>query len=101
MRLEAVALDDDTQSPMRQIDSTDCLTAGADPDLWLEAEDAWVAHNAEVAGGTLKPSCSSWYVGANIPGKPRVFLPYMGGFPAYIDKCNAVAAGGYDGFALA
>ena len=66
-----------------------------------DAEDAWVIHNEEVSGKTLKPSCSSWYVGANIPGKPRVFLPYFGGFPAYIEKCNEVRAKGYDGFALA
>ena len=66
-----------------------------------EAEDAWVVHNEEVSGKTLKPACSSWYVGANIPGKPRVFLPYFGGFPAYIEKCNEVVANGYEGFALA
>jgi cyclohexanone monooxygenase len=65
-----------------------------------EAEVAWGIHNAEVAGNTLKPSCSSWYVGANIPGKPRVFLPYMGGFPTYIEKCNEVVRNGYDGFVL-
>jgi cyclohexanone monooxygenase len=64
------------------------------------AEDAWVVHNEEVSGKTLKPACSSWYVGANIPGKPRVFLPYFGGFPAYIEKCNDVAKGGYEGFRL-
>ena len=65
------------------------------------AEDAWVVHNEEVSGKTLKPACGSWYVGANIPGKPRVFLPYFGGFPAYIEKCNEVVAKGYEGFALA
>ena len=64
------------------------------------AEDAWVAHNAEVAGGTLFPSCNSWYVGANIPGKPRVVMPYTGGFPAYVERCEAIAARGYEGFAL-
>lgn len=65
------------------------------------AEDAWVVHNEEVSGNTLKPACGSWYVGANIPGKPRVFLPYFGGFPAYIEKCNDVVAKGYEGFSLA
>jgi cyclohexanone monooxygenase len=65
-----------------------------------EAEAAWVAHNAEVAGGTLFPHCNSWYIGANIPGKPRVFMPYIGGFPAYVQKCDAVAANGYEGFTL-
>jgi len=50
---------------------------------------------------TLYPSANSWYVGANIPGKLRMFLPYIGGYPAYVQKCNAVAASGYEGFTLA
>lgn len=66
----------------------------------IDAEEAWVAHNEEVSGRTLKPSCGSWYVGANIPGKARVFLPYMGGFPAYIEKCDEVVRNAYEGFAL-
>src|SRR5436190_1899249 len=65
-----------------------------------EAEEAWVGHVGEQAGGTLRSSCSSWYVGANIPGKPRVFMPYIGGFPAYIERCEAVVKAGYEGFAL-
>jgi cyclohexanone monooxygenase len=65
-----------------------------------EAEDAWVEHVNEVAGMTLYPTCNSWYLGANVPGKPRVFMPYLG-FPPYVEKCNEVAAKGYDGFALA
>ena len=65
-----------------------------------EAEDAWVDHVNEVAAGTLVNSCSSWYLGANIPGKQRVFMPYIGGFPPYVEKCNEVAAKGYEGFAL-
>ena len=65
------------------------------------AEESWVAHAGEVAGGSLRSTCSSWYVGANIPGKPRVFMPYIGGFPAYVEKCQAVAANNYEGFALA
>jgi cyclohexanone monooxygenase len=63
------------------------------------AEDAWVEHVKEVADATLFPSCNSWYVGANVPGKPRVFMPYLG-FPAYVAKCEQVAADGYEGFAL-
>jgi cyclohexanone monooxygenase len=63
------------------------------------AEDAWVAHVNEVAGATLFPSCNSWYLGANIPGKPRVFMPYLG-FPAYVQKCAEVAAAGYQSFAV-
>ncbi len=65
-----------------------------------EAEDAWVAHVNEVADATLYPSCNSWYIGANIPGKPRVFMPYLG-FPAYVQKCEEVVARGYEGFAVA
>jgi hypothetical protein len=66
-----------------------------------EAEESWVAHVREVAGGSLRSTCSSWYIGANVPGKPRVFMPYIGGFPAYAQKCDAVAANGYEGFAIA
>ena len=46
--------------------------------------------SARSAGSTLRSTCSSWYLGANIPGKPRVFMPYIGGFPAYIERCEAV-----------
>jgi cyclohexanone monooxygenase len=53
----------------------------------------------EIAAGTLFPTANSWYLGANVPGKPRVFMPYIG-FPPYVDKCNEVAASGYSGFAL-
>jgi cyclohexanone monooxygenase len=62
------------------------------------AEDAWVQHNNEVADRTLYPLANSWYVGANIPGKPRVFMPYVGGVTAYKKKCDEVAANGYEGF---
>jgi cyclohexanone monooxygenase len=65
----------------------------------VEAEDAWVEHVNEVAGETLFPSRNSWYLGANVPGKPRVFMPYLG-FPPYVEKCNEVAAKGYEGFSL-
>jgi cation diffusion facilitator CzcD-associated flavoprotein CzcO len=63
------------------------------------AEDAWVGHVNDVASLTVYPSCNSWYLGANVPGKPRVFMPYIG-FPTYVAKCNEVAAKGYEGFAL-
>ena len=59
-----------------------------------------MAHNREVAGNTLRSTCSSWYVGANVPGKPRVFMPYIGGFPVYIEKCRDVAGKGYEGFVV-
>jgi cyclohexanone monooxygenase len=66
-----------------------------------QAEDEWGAHSADLAGRTLRYSCGSWYLGANIPGKPRVFMPYIGGFPRYIQRCNEIAANGYEGFMLA
>lgn len=66
----------------------------------LQFEDAWVEHVTEVSKVSLRSTCSSWYVGANIPGRPRVFMPYIGGFPVYVQKCNEVATNGYEGFAL-
>jgi cyclohexanone monooxygenase len=63
------------------------------------AEDAWVDHVNAVASETLFYTCNSWYLGANVPGKPRVFMPYIG-VPPYVEKCDAVAAGGYIGFTL-
>jgi cyclohexanone monooxygenase len=65
-----------------------------------QAEDAWVAHVGAVAGKSLRSVCNSWYIGANVPGKARVFMPYIGGFPAYVRQCDEVAANGYQGFAL-
>ena len=65
------------------------------------AEEAWIAHTQEVAYSTLFPLADSWYVGANIPGKARVFSPYVGGVGRYRDKCDEVAANWYEGFALA
>jgi len=64
------------------------------------AEGDWVRHVNEVAEATLYPLANSWYLGANIPGKPRVFMPYVGGFHVYKQKCDAVAANSYDGFAM-
>lgn len=66
-----------------------------------EATDKWVAHVNEAAAATLLPmASSSWYLGANVPGKPRVFMPYAGGFARYTAICDDVAQGGYRGFAL-
>src|SRR4051812_28013521 len=64
------------------------------------AEDKWVAHVNEVAYTTLYPQANSWYMGANIPGKPRIFMPYIGGVGPYRQICNDVAAKGYEGFAM-
>ena len=63
------------------------------------AQEQWVAHVNEVGDTSLYPNCNSWYLGANIPGKPRVFMPYLG-FPPYAEKCQEVVDKGYEGFAL-
>ncbi len=66
-----------------------------------EAQEAWVAHVAEIADFTLVSKANSWYMGANVPGKPRVFMPYLGGVGPYRQQCDEIAAAGYRGFALA
>ncbi len=64
-----------------------------------DACDRWVEHVNDVANATLMPQAGhSWYLGANVPGKPRVFMPYAGGMPAYRRICDEVAARGYEGF---
>jgi cyclohexanone monooxygenase len=65
-----------------------------------DAEEKWVAHVNEVAYTTLYPQANSWYMGANIPGKPQIFMPYIGGVGVYRQICNDVAAKGYEGFAM-
>jgi cyclohexanone monooxygenase len=65
-----------------------------------QAEDDWVVHVNEVAHGTLYPQANSWYMGANIPGKPRIFMPYIGGVGVYRQICDDVAAKGYEGFTM-
>jgi cyclohexanone monooxygenase len=68
-----------------------------------EAQDRWVDHVNEIVGMTLMTSANSWYMGANIAGKPRTFLPYLGpeGIGGYRRKCDEVAARNYEGFQLA
>ncbi|MGI9414784.1 MAG: flavin-containing monooxygenase [Hyphomicrobiales bacterium] len=63
-----------------------------------DAETRWVDHVNEVASGTLFIEADSWYMGANVPGKPRGFMPYIGGAHKYRARCDQVAADGYDGF---
>jgi cyclohexanone monooxygenase len=63
------------------------------------AQEHWVAHVNTVADRTLFPSCNSWYLGANVPGKPRVFMP-LPGHPGYVQRCQTIAAAGYVGFEL-
>jgi cyclohexanone monooxygenase len=69
-------------------------------DPTVDAEDDWVQHVHDIASFTLFPMANSWYVGANIPGKPRVFMPYIGGVAMYRQKCDDVVAKGYEGFEL-
>jgi len=84
---------------------TDCLVhsreSGADVvEATAPAETEWVAHVNDVAAETLFPRANSWYMGANVPGKPQVFMPYIGGVGPYRVKCEEVAADGYPGFAF-
>jgi cyclohexanone monooxygenase len=73
----------------------DCIEAT------VEAENRWVQHVHDVGHATLFPLCpNSWYVGANVPGKPRVFTPYIGGVAVYRQTCDQIAANDYEGFAL-
>ena len=64
------------------------------------AEEEWVAYVNAIADMTLYPTCNSWYLGANIPGKPRVFMPHVG-FPNYVQRCKEVVNNNYQGFELA
>ncbi|CAF3762650.1 unnamed protein product [Rotaria sp. Silwood1] len=67
----------------------------------LEAENAWINHVNEVSNMTLYPTVQSWYTGANIEGKPRIFMPYAGGLNVYRQKCKEIADNGYQGFTFA
>jgi hypothetical protein len=68
-----------------------------------KAQEQWGSHVNEIVNGTLMPRANSWYMSANIAGKPRAFLPYLGpeGVGGYRRKCDEVAAEGYAGFTLA
>jgi hypothetical protein len=66
----------------------------------LAAEDVWVEYVNTVANYTLYPLANSWYLGANIPGKPRIFMPYVGGAGNYRLKCQEISEKGYEGFIL-
>jgi cation diffusion facilitator CzcD-associated flavoprotein CzcO len=67
-----------------------------------EASALWVEEVRRLAEGTARTAenCSSWYLGANVPGKKRVYMPYSGGLPTYRRRCEEVAAAGYDGFVV-
>lgn len=77
------------------LQEADCNVIDADP----EAEAKWVAQVNEISAMTLYPTVDSWYVGANVPGKPRVFIPYAGGVGEYRKIAAKVAEEGYRGFA--
>ena len=84
---------------------SDCLTylreRGIDTiEARPDATESWTEHVQEAVSFTLCPKAASWYMGANIPGKPRLFLPYIGGVGNYRDKCAAVGASRYEGFDL-
>jgi cation diffusion facilitator CzcD-associated flavoprotein CzcO len=83
----------------------DCIRYMRDKSLRVveptwEAEDGWVAHHDEIANATLIAKTNSWYLGSNVEGKPRRVLSYCGGVGAYRQKCDEVAANGYQGFAM-
>jgi cyclohexanone monooxygenase len=65
-----------------------------------EAERDWVELGNTIADGTLFPTCNSWYLGANVPGKPRIFMPFVGGFPTYVEICDQVQQTDYRGFTI-
>ncbi len=78
-----------------------CVAHGVDEvEPRADAARKWTNHVASVGGKTFMAQINSWYVGANIEGKPRAFLPYAGGFAAYTQICEGVAERGYDGFVL-
>jgi cyclohexanone monooxygenase len=64
------------------------------------AAQAWTDHVNQVASRTLYPQAKSWYTGANVPGKPRIFMPYVGGVGEFRRRCDEVAENGYTGFVL-
>ena len=85
---------------------SDCLVYLKEKGLGeIEAEETaeaeWTDHMREVGEASLRSQCDSWYVGANIPGKPRVFTPYVGTVPEYDGRCDEAARKGYAGFRLA
>ena len=65
-----------------------------------DAQNAWANEVAEIAAETLYPQSNSWYIGANVPGKPRVFMAYIGGFDRYIDRCDEIVGNNYAGFSF-
>lgn len=84
----------------------DCLVHMRKADLdrieaQMHAQDEWTQHVDDIARRSLMPDTNSWYMGANIPGKPRMFMPYMGGVGVYRRKCDEISSAGYTGFSFA
>jgi len=86
---------------------SDCIEYLGKHQIWeieptTDAEETWVEHVNQVAKGTMftAPTCNSWYLGANIPGKTHVFMPYVGGVGRYRKKCEEVVTNNYEGFTL-
>ncbi|MFN0027063.1 MAG: flavin-containing monooxygenase [Acidimicrobiales bacterium] len=84
---------------------TDCMTHLRDNhkgtiEATVDAENEWVEHNNEAGEATLYPLANSWYMGSNVPGKPRVLMPYIGGVGVYREECDAIVADNYRGFIL-
>jgi cation diffusion facilitator CzcD-associated flavoprotein CzcO len=83
---------------------TECLQHMRDNDLATiepdpTAQDAWAEHVNTFAGPLqVHPSCNSWYLGANVPGKTRTYMPYAGGLVGYMTKCREIVDEGYKGF---
>jgi cyclohexanone monooxygenase len=83
----------------------DCLTFISDRgalgiEATVAAQDRWVEHVREITEATLFAGAESWYSGSNVPGKPRVFMPYIGSVGEYRIRCDEVASNDYEGFAL-
>ena len=66
----------------------------------LKAETEWAQHNEDVSIDHIRSSCSSWYIGANIKGKTRTFMPYVGGYANYVEICNNISKNNYEGFII-
>ena len=64
----------------------------------LDAETSWVKYNEDCARNTLRYECDSWYLGSNVNNKQRIFLPFVGGLPTYIKKCEESTRNSYEGF---
>ena len=67
-------------------------------DVITKEEDNWISHSNELVKNHIYSTCDSWYVGANVPGKSRIFMPYVGGFPKYAEKCKEIEQSDYKGF---